>query len=115
MNDIKSDRTISTSLLLIAGDFNATIKKRKDESCMGSFSRGKINTSGQMLINFCGVHNLFVTNSSFKHPAAHITIWEIMYNTMDANNKTQTVKVFNQIEYIIFRAAQESILQNARL
>lgn len=35
-----------------------------------------------------------------------------MYNTLDANNKT--VKVFNQIDYIICRAVQKSIPQNAR-
>ena len=83
MKGIKSDRTINTSLHLIAGGFNAKIGKRKDESCMGSFSKSKRNTSGQMLIDFCGVHSLFVTNSSFK----------------------QTVKVFNQIGYIICLAA----------
>ena len=33
---------------------------------------------------------------------------------MDTNNKTQTLKVFNQIDYIIRRAAQKSILQNTR-
>ena len=33
---------------------------------------------------------------------------------MDANNKTQRVKVFNKIDYVICRAAQKSILQNAR-
>ena len=33
---------------------------------------------------------------------------------MDANNKMQTVKIFNQIDYIICRAAEKSILQNAR-
>ena len=31
MNDIENDRTTSTPLLLIAGDFSAKIGKRKDE------------------------------------------------------------------------------------
>ena len=67
-----------------------------------------------MLIDFSDVRDLFVTNSSFKYPARHITTWENMYNTIDANNKTQTVKVFNQTDYIICRTAQKSILQDAR-
>ena len=81
---------------------------------MGSFSRDKRNTSGQILIDFCGVHNLLVTSSCFKHPARHITTWESIDNTMDVDNNAQTVKVFNQIDYKICQAAQKSVLQNTR-
>ena len=49
--------------------------------------------------------------SSIKHPTRHITTWESMYNTIDANKKTQKIKVFNQIDYIICRTAKKSILQ----
>ena len=73
---INSDRTTKTSLLIIAGDFNAKVGKTKGEQCLGSYSRGTRNTSGQTLVNFCNLHNLFITNSSFKHPARHITTWE---------------------------------------
>ena len=52
--------------------------------------------------------------SSIKHSTRHITTWESMYNTIDGNKKTQKIKVFNQVDYIICRAAQTSILQKAR-
>ena len=110
MNNIKSDRTTSKSLLLVAVDFNTRIEKRKDVSCMGSFSRRKRSKRWQMLINLCCVDNLFLTNSSFKYPVRHVTTSESMCNFMDANNKTQTVKDFDQIYYIIWWVAEFSII-----
>ena len=99
------------SLLTIAGDFNAKVGKTKGEQCLGSYSRGTRNTSGQTLVDFCDVHNLFITNSSFKHPARHITMWE---NTRINKNNGSVTKVYNQIDYIIYQTNKKHILQNAR-
>lgn len=53
INDIKTGKTTSKSLFLIAGELNARARKRKDESCIGSFSRGEENSCRQMLTKFC--------------------------------------------------------------
>ena len=108
---INSDRTTKTSLLIIAGDFNAKVGKTKGEQCLGSYSRGTRNTSGQTLVDFCNVHNLFITNRSFKHPARHIPTWE---NTRINKNNGSITKVYNQIGYIICQTNKKHILQNAR-
>ena len=106
---INSDRTTKTSLLIIAGDFNAKVGKTKGEQCLGSYSRGTRNTNGQTLVDFCNVHNLFITNSSFKHPARHITTWE---NTRINKNNGSVTKVYNQIDYIISQTNKKHILRN---
>ena len=73
---LKNDEKTKTSPLLLAGDFNSKVGISQGEACLGSFSRGRRNTSGQALIDFCNIHNLFISNSSFKHPAKHITTWQ---------------------------------------
>ena len=107
ISKIRNDSTCRTSLLLIAGDFNAKVGKTRGESCLGSYARGERNTSGQILVDFCKIHNLFISNSSFKHPARHMTT-----RVNKENNKT--VNVFNQIDYIICQTSQKNILMNAR-
>ena len=111
ISKIKNDSPCRTSLLLVAGDFNAKVGKTRGGSCLGSYSRGERNTSGQILIDFCKIHNLFISNNSFKHPARHMTTWEQTRVTKE-NNKT--ANVFNQIDYIICQTSQKNILMNAR-
>ena len=109
---IKNSSDTKTSLLLIAGDWNAKVgKSTGNEPCLGSWSRGRKNNSGQALIDFCNNHNLFITNSAFQHPARHITTWE---NTR-INKRTNTVThFFHQIDYILCEAKHTSTLINAR-
>ena len=111
ISEIKKDTTCKTSLLLITGDFNAKVGTTKGEPCLGSYSRCIRNTSGQMLVDFCDIHSLFVCNSAFKHPARHITTWKQTRINKDNN---QTTKVFNQIDYILCQQSQKSALLNAR-
>ena len=41
-------------MVFIYGDFNAKIGKRQEgEECMGRYTRGRRNTSGQTLVDFC--------------------------------------------------------------
>lgn len=72
LGNLISEFTKAASLVLIAGDFNAKVGKRSgNEECLGRYSRGKRNNSGQTLVDFCNIHNLFI--SAFQHPARHIT------------------------------------------
>ena len=101
-----------TSLLLICGDFNAKVGKNNDGTeCLGQYSRGRRNVSGQCLIDFCNAHNFFVTNSAFKHKAAHITTWQ---STRKNKNTNKVTNIFNQIDYIICPDDQKCNLRNAR-
>lgn len=100
-----------SSLTLIGGDFNAKVGKREngEEECLGRYSRGRRNESGQKLIDFCSMHNLCISNSSFKHPARHITTWH--------SKRTQngiTANIYNQIYYIICTFDRKQLLRNAR-
>ena len=63
----------SSSMLIIARDFNSKIGKNNNTACIGRFSRGTTNESGQHLINLCESQGLFVSNTSFQHPAKYIT------------------------------------------
>ena len=103
---------ISSSLLLMGGDFNAKIGMRtQDDRCLGRYSRGRRNVSGQQLVEFCDAHNLFIGNSSFQHPARHQTTWE----QQRINKKTnKVVTIYNQIDYVIMNEAHKHTLVDAR-
>ena len=110
----------SSSILFIAGDFNAEVGKKEDmDMCLGRYSRGIRNDNGQQLINFCESNQLFVSNSSFQHPAKHQTTWEqkrdiplhnqqtglsVQHGTnntqQEAPNK-RTLITYKQIDYIL--------------
>ena len=56
---ISEHQNKDTSLLLICGDFNAKVGTNNDDAeCVGRFSRGHGNVSGQCLIDFCNAHTL---------------------------------------------------------
>eukprot|EP00794_Sanderia_malayensis_P021165 gene21165-23243_t len=102
--------TKAASLVLIASDFNAKIGKRSGiETCLGKYSRGKRNNSGQTLVDFCNIHDLFISNSAFQHPARHITTWEF---SREVNNKV--IHIYNQIDYIICPENRKHTLIDAR-
>jgi len=38
---------------------------------MGNFETGKCNSNGELLLETCTEHQLFITNTCFKHKDAH--------------------------------------------
>ena len=60
----------------------------------------------KQLTHFWTTNNLFVTNTTFKHRASHITTWA--NQRTDPKDPTKTVTIYNQIDYI------KSTLINAR-
>ena len=57
------------------------------------------------------MRTLFITNSAFKHKAAHITKW----GSTRINKTTNAIKhIYNQIDYVICPADQKGNLRNAR-
>ena len=85
VNDLKK----LTSIVFIAGDFNAKIgMSNGTETCMVQYSRGRRNDSGERLIDFCESNGKYICNSSFQHSAQHITTIDILY-------KLDTQLIFN--------------------
>ena len=105
-------RKLKSSVTFIAGDFNSKVGKREnEETCMGRHSKGKRNKSGELLTTFCERNELFLANTSFKHPARHITTW----SQQRVEKKTNTVKnVYNQIDYTLVDVRMKHCLMNAR-
>ena len=99
------------SQIYIAGDFNAKVGANGKEDCIGRYSRGRRNMSGQNFIEFCTINDLFITNTAFKHPARHITTW--CGNRKDSRTN-KMVEIYNQIDYIVCTRKSKSCLVNSR-
>jgi exonuclease III len=99
------------NIIFIVGDFNARIGKSQGEHCIGRFSKGKRNEPGQRMVDFCTLHDLFIANSAFQHPAKHITTWE-----QHRSNNTQTgmITIRSQIDYVLCSRPLKHILIDAR-
>ena len=52
--------------LVVMGDFNGKVGMYKEEDTIGPYGVGIRNENGQLLIEFCKRHNLFVTNTWFQ-------------------------------------------------
>ena len=65
--------------LIIEGDFNAKTKLRVSEMenqlVVGKYAKNKVNENGHLIIEFCKLHNLLITNTIFKHKPSHQATW----------------------------------------
>ena len=73
MSQIKSQ-----DIVICMGDWNAKIGSNRDgwENVMGKFGYGTNNGRGHRLLQFASLHNLYVTNTKFKHKASRKWTWE---------------------------------------
>ena len=109
---INNFNNLSTSMVFIAGDLNAKVgKSTQIESCLGRFSRGRRNNSGESLVQFCEANGLFICNSAFQHPARHITTWSQHKKDSKSN---RMITIYNQIDYIICNGNQKHIITDSR-
>ena len=104
-----------STLLFVAGDMNAKIGRRMDESesFVGQYSKkfGVRNDNGDRLAQFAASNNLFLTNTAFRHPARHISTW---HGTFFNRQLQRNQDYHNQIDYILCRSTDKQILLNAR-
>ena len=110
----KIDKERTSGVLLICGDFNASVGKAIGTSAdpsLGSYSRGTRNRSGQALIDFCNRSDLFATNTAFQHSARHMTTWESVRTIRPSGS---VLRLFKQIDYILCERKQKRLLQDAR-
>jgi hypothetical protein len=63
--------------LFLLGDFNARVGDDYEAwpSCIGRFGVGKLNSSGQRLLELCTHHGLCVTNTFFSSKLHHRVFW----------------------------------------
>ena len=113
----KLDETINSvgrsSILILAGDFNAKVghKQQIDYTCIGNYSKGKRNRNGEKLLEFCEERGLFISNSAFNHLSRHTTTWT---GHIRGKENESTIRIFNQIDYIICENRHKNLLTNAR-
>ena len=109
---VNNMNNLSTSMLFITGDFNAKVGTSTGiEQCLGRYSRGRRNNSGETLVQFCDANGLFICNSAFRHPARHITTWS--QHKKDSKSD-KMISVFNQIDYIVCNRNQAHTMTDAR-
>ena len=102
----------SSSLIFLAGDFNAKVGTRRyGEACVGSHGRGKRNLTGQSWVDFCSSNSLYLYNTTYQHKACHKATWTGWRREAQCK---KIVPIFNQIDYIIRKQWQHRMLVDSR-
>lgn len=105
-------QSLSKTTTFIVGDWNAKVgRKKEDDTCLGRYSRGRRNLSGQQLVEFCEAYDLKIANSCFQHPARHQTTWSQTKIMKDTN---RIITLYNMIDYILIPHSQQGNLVDAR-
>lgn len=84
---------------------------------MGKYGKGLLNSSGRMLLELLAKHDLFLTNTIFKHNLAHQTTWTAperkdTLNSFDGTPRRNPYR--NQIDYIITKCRDNMFVQDSR-
>ena len=66
----------ATDQVIIMGDWNAVVGERREGDEIGDYGLGKRNERGQMLVDFCKMMKLVVTNTWFKHEKRRRYTWK---------------------------------------
>ena len=89
--------------LMVMGDFNGKVGKNKEEDIVGPYGLGERNENGQLLVEFCKRHNLFVTNTWFQQRTSAQYTW----TSPDGNIK-------NQIDYVLIDKRYRNEVKNSK-
>eukprot|EP00117_Sycon_ciliatum_P012406 scpid43739/ scgid1192/ LINE-1 reverse transcriptase homolog len=87
------------TLVLVGGDFNAKVGRRHASdayTCLGRWANGRRNSNGEALLESCEETGMRLANTTFQHPARHITTW-----TGTIRRNQQNVNIYNQIDYVL--------------
>ena len=112
LNEIIKEQRKTTSLLVIAGDFNSVVGKRTDDdNCLGKHSSGVRNRNGQNMINFCEFNSLLVTNTCFQHSQKHKTTWE---QIRVSKGKNQVNKIRKTLKKFTCKVNNDTVVSRMR-
>ena len=100
-----------SSIVLAAGDMNAAVGRKTNETCIGKYSKGYKYDNGNYLINFCQNNELLLTDTCFKHKQSHSTTWQRTHLNKE-KNKTQ--KIRKVLDFTMIENQYKRILLNAR-
>ena len=78
-------------IVIVAGEMNTTVRKKKNEACTGRHSKGYKNDNGDYVINFCQNNELPLTNTYFRHKQSYLTTWQ-QTRINKETNKTQHIR-----------------------
>ena len=94
----------SQDVVFVAGDFNAKVgTDRLDPDVCGRYGLETLNERGERLINFCRDHDLFITNTAFKHHERRRYTWQ-----------SPGGGYRNQIDFILVKNRWKTCVENSR-
>lgn len=97
----------SRELLIILGDFNAKVGETKLDnhlrSVVGNYGMGMRNDRGEMLIEFCAEHGLYVSNTHFQHHIRRLYTWK----SPDGHTR-------NQIDYLLVKSRWKTSIRDVK-
>ena len=98
------DSKESKDILIISGDFNAKVSRKKnsdEDGIIGNFGLGERNKRGDTMVDFAIENQLAIKNTMYqKHPRR-------LYTWTSPDTKTR-----NQIDYILIEKRWASTIQN---
>ena len=101
-------------VLIIGGDFNAKTKlqvsEMQNQLVVGKYAENKVNKNGNLLIEFCKLHDLLITNTIFKYKPNDQTTWISSLPCTFPYKKPYR----NQIDYIQLRKNMNSKIFDSR-
>ena len=94
----------SQDIVFVAGDFNAKVgTDRLDSDVCGRYGLATLNERGERLLNFRRDHDLFITNTAFKHHERRRYMWQ-----------SPGGGYRNQIDFILVKNRWKTCVENSR-
>ena len=83
---------------------------------MGKHGKGEANENGIYLLNFCLQHDLYLTNTNFKHKMVHRTTWQApeRNNATHRDGTARKNPYRNMTDYIITRKSHLCFIKDSR-
>lgn len=112
LSTLTTQLNTSSSLLYVAGDFNAQLGRRihPEETFVGHYGKGKRNRSGTYLADYLSTHGLYALNTRFPHKHSHRSTWHGQIKLPNGSFK----QIHTQIDYICSPQSKAHLTINAR-